>query len=261
MIPPACGCTVDSARAPSRWCTPESTWSTTSPHRATPNASPARSSASLPTPSWRSSPVGSRSVKGVDVLVQAFAKVAAEVPGARLVVVGAPSLSADPVDAARYARTLRDLGAGLEILWLEARKNVEPLIQMADVVVAPSRWAEPFSRSVIEPLACGVPVVATGSEATPRSSRTGWPSTWFPPTTWRPWPSGWHRCACGEPRIRSSAPGAAMPWSCGSPSARRSTRSRRRWRSWLESEDGDVLRERPTLQSGATGPSASQGGE
>ena len=32
---------------------------------------------------------------------------------------------------------------------------------MADVVAAPSRWPEPFSRSVIEPLACGVPVVAT----------------------------------------------------------------------------------------------------
>ena len=101
------------------------------------------------------------SVKGVDVLVQSFAKVAADVPGARLVIVGAPSLSADPVDAERYARKLRDLGAGLDILWLEARKDVEPLIQMADVVVAPSRWAEPFSRSVIEPLACGVPVVAT----------------------------------------------------------------------------------------------------
>jgi len=101
------------------------------------------------------------SVKGVDVLVQAFAKVTADVPGARLVIVGAPSLSADPVEAERYARSLRDLGAGLDILWLEARKDVEPLIQMADVVVAPSRWAEPFSRSVIEPLACGVPVVAT----------------------------------------------------------------------------------------------------
>jgi len=32
---------------------------------------------------------------------------------------------------------------------------------MADVAVAPSVWREPFSRSVIEPLACGIPVVAT----------------------------------------------------------------------------------------------------
>jgi glycosyltransferase involved in cell wall biosynthesis len=101
------------------------------------------------------------SVKGVDVLVQAFAQVSEKVPGARLVIVGAPSLSADPADAERYIRSLHELGSSDDILWLEARKDVEPLIQMADVVAAPSRWPEPFSRSVIEPLACGVPVVAT----------------------------------------------------------------------------------------------------
>ncbi len=101
------------------------------------------------------------SVKGVDVLVQRLPQVAEKVPGARLVIVGAPSLSADPADAERYIRSLRELGSSDDILWLEARKDVEPLIQMADVVAAPSRWPEPFSRSVIEPLACGVPVVAT----------------------------------------------------------------------------------------------------
>ena len=47
------------------------------------------------------------------------------------------------------------------MLWLEVRRDVLPLIQMADVAVAPSVWREPFSRSVIEPLACGIPVVAT----------------------------------------------------------------------------------------------------
>ena len=69
--------------------------------------------------------------------------------------------AADPVDVERYTRELRGIGSSGAILWMEARKDVVPLIQTADVVVAPSRWAEPFSRSVIEPLACGVPVVAT----------------------------------------------------------------------------------------------------
>jgi len=101
------------------------------------------------------------SVKGVDVLIRAFGQVSEKVPGARLVIVGASSLSADPDDAERYIRSLHQLGSSYDILWLEARKDVEPLIQMADVVAAPSRWPEPFSRSVIEPLACGVPVVAT----------------------------------------------------------------------------------------------------
>jgi len=99
--------------------------------------------------------------KGVDVLVRAFELVSSDVPGARLVIVGAPSLFADPVDVERYTRELRGIGSSGAILWMEARKDVVPLIQTADVVVAPSRWAEPFSRSVIEPLACGVPVVAT----------------------------------------------------------------------------------------------------
>ena len=196
-----------------------------------PSAPPARNSGSRRTPSWRSSPAGSLSVKGVDVLVQAFAKVAADVPGARLVIVGAPSLSADPVEAERYARSLRDLGTGLDILWLEARKDVEPLIQMADVVVAPSRWAEPFSRSVIEPLACGVPVVATrvGGNS---EILTDWLARYLVPAddvealadriaslrTWRSEDPG-------------SGPDAARPWWSGSPSTGRSMRSRRPWPS------------------------------
>ncbi len=111
--------------------------------------------------------------KGIDVLVRAFAEVAAARPGCHLVVVGSPSLGADPVDSARYEAELRELGHGLAVTWLPAQHDVLALIQAADVAVVPSLWPEPLSRSVMEPLACGVPVVATRVGGNPEIL-TGW---------------------------------------------------------------------------------------
>ena len=62
--------------------------------------------------------------KGVDVLVRAFAQVAARRPGSRLVVVGSPSLGADPADSARYEAELRELADGLAVTWLAAQPDV-----------------------------------------------------------------------------------------------------------------------------------------
>ncbi len=111
--------------------------------------------------------------KGVDVLVQAFGRVYGALPDAWLVVVGSPSLGADPEDSARYERELRDAAHGLPVSWIPARPDVVPLVQAADVAVAPSLWPEPLSRSVMEPVACGVPVVATDVGGNPEIL-TGW---------------------------------------------------------------------------------------
>jgi glycosyltransferase involved in cell wall biosynthesis len=116
--------------------------------------------------------------KGVDVLVRAFSRFAAERPGSRLVVVGSPSLGADPGDSARYEHELRTASEGLQVTWLAARRDVVPLIQAADVAVAPSLWPEPLSRSVMEPLACGVPVLATRVGGNPEIL-TGWLSRYL----------------------------------------------------------------------------------
>jgi len=99
--------------------------------------------------------------KGVDVLVRAFARVAAQCADCHLVVVGSPSLGADPADSERYVSELRELARDQAVSWLPAQRDVIALIQAADVAVAPSLWPEPLSRSVMEPLACGIPVVAT----------------------------------------------------------------------------------------------------
>jgi glycosyltransferase involved in cell wall biosynthesis len=116
--------------------------------------------------------------KGVDILVRAFAEVATARAGGHLVVVGSPSLGADPADSARYEAELRELGRGLAVSWLPAQSDVLPLIQAADVAVVPSLWPEPLSRSVMEPLACGVPVVATRVGGNPEIL-TGWLSRYL----------------------------------------------------------------------------------
>ncbi len=99
--------------------------------------------------------------KGVDVLVRAFGALAAQHPHSRLVVVGSASLGADPQDSERYAAELRTLADGSPVSWMAGRRDIVSVIQAADVAVAPSLWPEPLSRSVMEPLACGVPVVAS----------------------------------------------------------------------------------------------------
>lgn len=98
--------------------------------------------------------------KGVDVLVRGFGTVTGQVPGARLLVVGSPSLGADAADSARYRTEIEQL-AGPGITFLSGRKDVVPLLWSADVAVVPSLWPEPLPRALLEPLACGIPVVAT----------------------------------------------------------------------------------------------------
>lgn len=119
-------------------------------------------------------------IKGVDLLVRAFVQLARDKPDSRLVVVGGPSLSADPADAERYASELRVLSGSTDVMWLRPRSDVLALIQMADVAVVPSVWSEPFSRSVIEPLACGVPVIASRVGGNPEIL-TGWLSDFLVP--------------------------------------------------------------------------------
>jgi glycosyltransferase involved in cell wall biosynthesis len=111
--------------------------------------------------------------KGVDVLVRAAAELHRTGPAVHLVVVGSPSLGADPADSARYEAEVRELAGDATVSWLAARRDVVPLIQAADVAVVPSLWPEPLSRSVMEPLACGVPVVATRVGGNPEIL-TGW---------------------------------------------------------------------------------------
>lgn len=118
--------------------------------------------------------------KGVDVLVEAFGRLARSMPDSRLVVVGSPSPATEAAIARAYEARLHAAAEGLAVSWLPRRNDVVPLLQMADVAVVPSRWDEPLSRSIMEPLACGIPVVATRVGGSPEVL-TGWLSDYLVP--------------------------------------------------------------------------------
>lgn len=87
--------------------------------------------------------------KGQDVLLEAWADVVRQVPGARLVLVG------DGPDAERLRA-----GAPESVLFAGAVDDTVPWYRAADLVVLPSRW-EGMALAPLEALACGRPVVVT----------------------------------------------------------------------------------------------------
>lgn len=96
-------------------------------------------------------------VKGLNFLARAFTQVLSQLPEARLAIVG-------PDDG--YWKEFRELcrtqgleGKVLRLGMLEADKVQEALVD-ADVMVLPS-YAESFSMSVIESMACACPVIVS----------------------------------------------------------------------------------------------------
>lgn len=92
--------------------------------------------------------------KGVDVLIEAFARVLALVPAAVLYCAGdgpaRPALEA----------LARDLGLSDAVQFLGQRDDVERLLAGCDVFALPS-WSEGLSNALLEALAVGAPIVAT----------------------------------------------------------------------------------------------------
>jgi len=106
--------------------------------------------------------------KGIDTLIRAFAQVVARAPAAHppeLWLGGQPVCHPSAAAKAAYLQALKDLadglGVGARVRWLGHVADPPALYRASTVTVLPSRNSEPFGKTVIESLACGVPVVAS----------------------------------------------------------------------------------------------------
>lgn len=98
-----------------------------------------------------------RRVKGVDVLVEAAARVCRRHPNALFLVVGRKSEE-------DYCRELENriacLGLTANFRLLGSREDVFSILRMSDIFCLPSR-SEGFSNALLEAMACKLPCVAT----------------------------------------------------------------------------------------------------
>ena len=108
--------------------------------------------------------------KGVDVLIEAFGRLRADLPEARLVLVG------DGDEAPAHHALAERLGVAGQIAFVGDVPEAAPYLAGSDVVVLPSR-REGLPMVALEALALGRPVVATAVGGTPtvvRDGETGW---------------------------------------------------------------------------------------
>ncbi len=127
--------------------------------------------------SWRLLYVG-RLVpeKGVGTLVKAVARLPRE---ATLEVVGHGHASA-VADLKALAAEL-GLNGRVTFSMASSRQELRSRYRGADVLVFPSEWPEPFGLVPLEAMACGVPVVATGTGGSGEYLEDGVNSLLFPP--------------------------------------------------------------------------------
>jgi glycosyltransferase involved in cell wall biosynthesis len=105
--------------------------------------------------------------KGVDLLVRAFAQLAREGTGARLLLVGGGP-ERDRLDALAVELGVREC---VEFIAQAPSMEMPALYPRMDALVLPSltrpNWKEQFGRALTEAMACGVPVVGSDSGAIP----------------------------------------------------------------------------------------------
>ncbi len=94
--------------------------------------------------------------KGIRVALDAFARVASELPDARLLVAGQGSELEHVQDRVRSSPDL----ARVVLLGHVERGRVADAMRASDIYCLPS-FAEPFGMTALEAMACGKPVVAT----------------------------------------------------------------------------------------------------
>jgi len=106
--------------------------------------------------------------KGVDAFVRAFANVKGAHPDWQATIIGADRFGADsPQTPFLTALTPKARQAGIAMAGYLPHEAVLAAMQQAAIVVAPSRWPEPFGMTVLEAMACGAAIIAGNRGALP----------------------------------------------------------------------------------------------
>jgi glycosyltransferase involved in cell wall biosynthesis len=115
-----------------------------------------------------------RREKGIDSLIDAFARLQPAERGLRLLVAGGGEAQDELIAQAER------MGVRGQCLFLPATKNVAPLYRSIDIYVLPSH-TEAFSNSLLESIACGCCPVASRVGGNPEMVRDGENGFLFPP--------------------------------------------------------------------------------
>lgn len=91
--------------------------------------------------------------KGIDSFLRIAARIHAEVPAIRFLIVG------DGPERAALHELARSLGVSEAVSFLGGRDDIPDVLTAFDLFAMTSRW-EPFGITVLEAMACAVPVVA-----------------------------------------------------------------------------------------------------
>ncbi len=112
--------------------------------------------------------------RGQDVMIRALASVRRSVPGARLVIVGAPFPRTPDLEfRAELTRVGRDAGVADAVGFVPDVERIADAYAAADVFVNPTRYPEAFGRAACEALVAGRPVVSSAIGATREVLRDG----------------------------------------------------------------------------------------
>ncbi len=118
--------------------------------------------------------------KGIDWLLRAFARLAPDATGPRLVIVGGNDSSLHYDAIARYTELASALGVRERVVFTGYRDDVRPYLADFDVLVFPSVEPESFGRVLLEAMALEIPVITSAHGGAVEVVRNGEEGLWVP---------------------------------------------------------------------------------